>query len=131
MKALAIAALLATIVLGVVVGVLYLQRAPRHRLVKLHLWVGLAATALVLLAVLTMPRAGVRAAARRARWPVALVALAAAGGWSALRYVGGRRRTPAAELSWAPMRWSASQASWCCWPSPARCRPVAARARLR
>jgi hypothetical protein len=94
MKALAIAALLATIVLGAVVGVLYLQRAQRHRLVKLHLWVGLAATALVLLAVLTVPAGGGPSGV----WPVVLVALAAAGGWSALRYVGGRRRTPAAEF---------------------------------
>ena len=91
MKALAIVAVVATIALGVVVGVLYLQRARRSKLVKAHLYAALAATALVALLVLTAP--GGRSGGPPAILPVAMLAVATAGGYVAWRTFGRRKLT--------------------------------------
>jgi cytochrome b561 len=89
MKPLVIAAVLATIALGVAVGVLYLQRARRHRLVKLHLYVALAGTALVAALVATAPVTGV---AGPPGWlTVAMIAFATAIGYGATRVFGRSR----------------------------------------
>ncbi len=80
MAMLAIAALVGTIALGIVVGLLYLQRARKKRLVTAHLVAALAGTALVLALVATAP-AG--AAGPPGIWPVAILVLATAGGYFA------------------------------------------------
>ena len=79
----AILALLATLALGVVAGLLHLQRTRKPLVVRAHLILALAATGLVLLLTLTAPAA--ESGPPRAL-PLALVALAAAAGWSAFRY---------------------------------------------
>lgn len=86
----AIVALLATILLGIVVGLLYLQRVRRKALVTAHLVAALASVALVLLAVATAPA---RTAGPHWIWPVALVAGSTALGYSAFRYMRGRTRS--------------------------------------
>jgi len=90
----AILALLATLALGVAVGLRHLQRARRSTLVIAHLATALLGTTLVALAVLAAP-------ARRAEGPadalpLALLGVALAAGWSPLRLA--RRRWRGAEL---------------------------------
>jgi hypothetical protein len=84
-----IAALLATIALGGAVGVLYLQRVRRARLVTLHLALAIAAAILVVVSVAATP-AGT--GGPHGLWPVALVAGALALGYGAFRVRWGTRR---------------------------------------
>ena len=84
----AIVALLATIALGSVVGLMYLQLVRRPALVKAHLVAALASVGLVVLAVATTPGGGAHPA-----WPVALVAGATALGYVAFRHLRGRTRS--------------------------------------
>ena len=78
----AIALVLATIAIGVPVGVLYLLRARRPRLVTLHLALALAGTALVAWLVVAAPSVP---AGPPGALPLALLALASAAGWGARR----------------------------------------------
>ena len=80
MRMLAIAALVGTVALGVVVGLLYLQRARKKRLVTAHLAAALVGTALVLALVATAP-AG--AAGPSGVWSAGILVLATAGGYFA------------------------------------------------
>lgn len=84
----AIVALVATIALGVVVGLIYLQRGRKKALVTAHLVAALAATALVAVLVALAP-AG-RGEGPHAAVPLVLLGVSLAAGWSALRYVRGR-----------------------------------------
>lgn len=93
MAMLAIAALIGTIALGIVVGLLYLQRARKTRLVTAHLVAALAGTALVLALVATAP-AG--AAGPAGAWPIGILLLATAGGYFAKTVA--RRTRKGAEL---------------------------------
>jgi hypothetical protein len=77
MTATAIAVLLATLVLGAVIGFLHLARSPRPLLVTAHLVLALAGLALV--AALSLP------AGRSGFWPLLLLTLALVAGWSARR----------------------------------------------
>jgi peptidoglycan/LPS O-acetylase OafA/YrhL len=79
----AILALVATLALGIAAGLLYLQRIRKPLVVRAHLILALAATALVLLLTVTAPAA--QSGPPRAL-PLLLVGLAAAAGWSAFRY---------------------------------------------
>jgi hypothetical protein len=79
----AILALVATLALGIVAGLLHLQRIRKPLVVRAHLILALAATLLVLLLTFTAPAA---AAGPPRALPLLLVALAAAAGWSAFRY---------------------------------------------
>lgn len=90
MAMLAIAALVGTIALGIVVGLLYLQRARRKRLVTAHLVAALAGTALVLALVATAP------AGAGGLWPAVILLLATAGGYVAKTVA--RRTRQGAEL---------------------------------
>lgn len=82
MTAAAILALVATLALGVAVGLLYLLRQRRRALVRLHLAAALAAAGLVLaLALLGTPRPE----APHPAWPAGLVAAATALGYGAWR----------------------------------------------
>lgn len=71
--------LAATLAAGVAAGLLYLQRVRKPWLVRAHLLLALAATALVAHQVLT---AG---AASSGAWPLGVLAVAVAGGWAAQR----------------------------------------------
>lgn len=83
----ALLALLATLALGVVVGLVYLQRGRRKKtVVTAHLVAALAAAALVVLAVVT----GAGRGGPHAGWPIGLVLFALAAGYGALRYMRGR-----------------------------------------
>lgn len=93
MATLAIAALVATIALGIVVGLLYLQRARRKKLVTAHLALALGATALVLVLVATAPPL---AAGPPGLLPLAILAVATAGGYFAKKVA--RRSRQGAEL---------------------------------
>jgi hypothetical protein len=81
---LALVLLLATAFLGGIIGVLYFIRLRRAGLVKLHLILALASTALVGLLVFTAPA---RAGGPNGLWPLGLLALATAAGYGAFRYV--------------------------------------------
>jgi hypothetical protein len=96
MIAAAIIALVATIALGVATGLLYLQRARRGWLVEAHLYVPAAAGALVLAAVVFAPANAVPGPS--GVLTAALIALAVAAGYGALRTMRGRK---AAELALA------------------------------
>jgi hypothetical protein len=85
----AILALVATIALGIAVGLIYLQRGRKKALVTAHLVAGLAATALVAVLVALTP-AG-RGAGPHAAVPLMMLGISLAAGWSALRYMRGRR----------------------------------------
>jgi hypothetical protein len=93
MNSAAIIALVATLALGVATGVLYLQRARRGWVVEAHLYVALAAALLVLGVVLLAPIAAVPGPS--GLLTAALISVAVAAGYGAMRYVRGRR---AAEL---------------------------------
>lgn len=93
MATLAIAALVATIAFGVVVGLLYLQRARRKPLVTAHLALALGATALVLALVVTAPPL---AAGPPGLLPLGILAVATAGGYFAKKVA--RRSRQGAEL---------------------------------
>lgn len=93
MGTLAIAALVGTIALGIVVGLLYLQRTRKRKLVTAHLVVALAATGLVIVLAATAPTPG---AGPATLWPVAILALATAGGYFAKKVA--RRSRQGAEL---------------------------------
>jgi hypothetical protein len=86
MTALAIALVLATIVLGAVVGAFFLQGARRPTVVTAHLALALAGAALILFLAAT------REAPFSGLVPLALIAAAIAAGWSAGR-VARRSRT--------------------------------------
>ncbi len=90
MTAAAILALLGTLVLGAVVGLLYLQRVRRPRLVTAHLVAAILALAAVLLAVATAP--GERMGGPHPVLPVALTAAALGLGYGAFRLRWGVRR---------------------------------------
>jgi hypothetical protein len=89
MTGFAIAALVGTIALGVVVGLLFLQRARKPRLVAAHLVFALLATGLVLAMVATAP-----ATAAGPHWllPLGLIGAALAGGYFAGKLARGSRR---------------------------------------
>ncbi len=89
MKTLTVLAILATIALGVVVGVLYLQRARRKTLADAHLILAMLATAMVLAMLLAAP-AG-RTGGPPGLLPLVLLAAATAVGWGAGRISRGRR----------------------------------------
>ena len=93
MGTLAIAALVGTIALGIVVGLLYLQRARKRKLVTAHLVAALVATGLVVVLAATAPKP---AAGPATLWPVAILALATAGGYFAKKVA--RRSRQGAEL---------------------------------
>lgn len=86
----AIVAVVATLALGVAVGLLYLQRVRRPRLVTAHLVVGLVATALVAALVFSAPMRG--PGGPPGFVPLSLLAMAAALGWFAPRLRGVGRR---------------------------------------
>jgi hypothetical protein len=90
MATLAIAALVGTIALGIVVGLLYLQRVRKPKLVTAHLVMALASTALVLALLVTAP--GGATAGPPAVLPLAILAIATAGGYFAKRVA--RRSRP-------------------------------------
>jgi hypothetical protein len=87
MREAAIVLLLATIALGAFAGVRFLMRSRLKGWVRAHLVAALAALAVVGAAVMTGP-----ASAVAAWWPVLLLALAIAAGWSSRRVA---RRTDA------------------------------------
>ena len=89
MAGFAIAALVGTIALGVVVGLLFLQRARKPKLVAAHLVLALVATGMVLGLVVTAP-----AGTAGPHWlvPLGLVAAALAGGYFAGKLARGSRR---------------------------------------
>jgi hypothetical protein len=89
MAGLTIAALVGTIALGVVVGLLFLQRARKPKLVAAHLVLALVATGLVLGLAITAP-----AAAAGPHWlvPLGLIGVALAGGYVAGKVARGSRR---------------------------------------
>jgi hypothetical protein len=89
MAGLAIAALVGTIALGIVVGLLFLQRTRKPKLVAAHLVLALVAAGLVLALVITAP-----AAASGPHWllPLGLIAAALAGGYFAGQFARGSRR---------------------------------------
>ncbi|MCZ8150128.1 MAG: hypothetical protein O9325_20020 [Roseomonas sp.] len=89
MTGFAIAALVGTIALGVVVGLLFLQRARKPRLVAAHLVLALLAAGLVLAMVVTAP-----ATAAGPHWllPLGLIGAALAGGYFAGKLARGSRR---------------------------------------
>lgn len=93
MAGFAIAALVGTIALGIVVGLLFLQRARKPKLVAAHLVLALLAAGLVLAMVVTAP-----AATAGPHWlmPLGLIVAALAGGYLAGKLARGSRR--AAEL---------------------------------
>jgi hypothetical protein len=74
--------LLATIVSGIVVGLMYLQRLRRPKLVTLHLCLALASGALALALVALAPA---RSGGPPSLWLVLLLALAIGGGYGAMR----------------------------------------------
>lgn len=76
----AIIVLLATIALGAFAGVRYMMRSRLKAWVRAHLVAALAALALVGVAVVTGP-----ASAVAMWWPVLLLAVAIAAGWSSRR----------------------------------------------
>jgi hypothetical protein len=88
----AIIALLATIALGIAVGLLYLQRARRAKLVKAHLVAALVAAALVSALVLTAPP---RSGGPSGAVLLGLVLVALAAGWAAFRKVPSRNAAQA------------------------------------
>ena len=83
-----IAALVGTIALGIVVGLLFLQRARKPKLVAAHLALALLAAGLVLAMVVTAP------AAAGPHWllPLGLILAALAGGYVAGKLARGSRR---------------------------------------
>jgi hypothetical protein len=85
----AIVALVATIALGFVTGALYLSRARRKRIKDLHLIAALTASGLVLAAVLLAPPPSLPGPG--GVLPVALVAVATAGGWGAWKLARGSK----------------------------------------
>ena len=89
MAGFAIAALVGTIALGIVVGLLFLQRARKPKLVAAHLVLALVATGMVLGLVVTAP-----AGTAGPHWlvPLGLVAAALAGGYFAGKVARGSRR---------------------------------------
>ena len=89
MTGFAIAALVGTIALGVVVGLLFLQRARKPRLVTAHLVLAILAAGLVLAMVATAP-----ATAAGPQWllPRGLIGAALAGGYFAGKLARGSRR---------------------------------------
>jgi hypothetical protein len=93
MTSAAIIVLVATLALGVATGVLYLQRARRGWVVEAHLYVALAAGLLVLGVVAVVPAPA--APGPSGLLTAALILVAIAAGYGAMRYVRGRR---AAEL---------------------------------
>jgi hypothetical protein len=93
MGTLAIAGLVGTIALGIVVGLLYLQRARKKPLVTAHLVLALAATGLVAVLAATSPAA---AAGPPGLLPLAILAAATAGGYFAKKVA--RRTRQGAEL---------------------------------
>jgi hypothetical protein len=93
MATLAIAALVATIALGIAVGLLYLQRARKKPLVTAHLAMALGATALVAALVVTAPPL---AAGPPGLLPLGILAVATAGGYFAKKVA--RRTRQGAEL---------------------------------
>jgi hypothetical protein len=97
MKLLATLAILATIALGAVVGVLYLQRARRKRLADAHLILALIATAAVLAMLLSAP-AG-REGGPPGFLPLLLLVVATGIGWGAGKISRGRRRRHDAVLA--------------------------------
>jgi hypothetical protein len=90
----ALLALVATIALGAVIGLLFLQRLHRPGLVKAHLAAALVATGLVALLAMAAPPA---AGNPPSFLPVALLAVAVAAGWGAKRLA--RRSRRGGELS--------------------------------
>lgn len=92
----AIAATVATITLGVLVGVMYLQRARRHRWTKLHLYVALAAVALVAAVMATNASRG---GGPPSILPLLMLAGAVALGYAAPRIPGIRKRGMEAALA--------------------------------
>lgn len=92
----AIAATVATIALGVLVGALYLQRARRHRWTKLHLYVALAAVALVAAVLATSTSRG---GGPPSFLPLLMLGAAVAVGYAAPRIPGLRRRGMEAALA--------------------------------
>jgi hypothetical protein len=95
MAGFAIAALVGTIALGIVVGLLFLQRARKPRLVAAHLVLALLAAGLVLAMAVTAP-----ATAAGPHWllPLGLIVAALAGGYVAGRLARGSRRAGEAML---------------------------------
>ena len=89
MAGFAIAALVGTIALGVVVGLLFLQRARKPKLVAAHLVLALVATGLVLGLAVAAPSAGT---GPHRLVPVGLIAAALAGGYLAGKLARGSRR---------------------------------------
>ena len=89
MAGFAIAALVGTIALGIVVGLLFLQRARKPKLVAAHLALALLAAGLVLAMVVTAP-----AATAGPHWllPLGLIVAAVAGGYFAGKLARGSRR---------------------------------------
>ncbi|MGG5817383.1 hypothetical protein [Falsiroseomonas sp. HW251] len=92
----AIAATVATIALGVLVGAMYLQRARRHRWTKLHLYVALSAVALVTAVLATGTSRG---GGPPSVLPLLMLAAAVAIGYAAPRIPGIRRRGVDAALA--------------------------------
>jgi len=78
---LAIALLVATLVLGVAAGLLYLQRRHKPLLVRAHLVLALASVGVVALLALSMPSSGGPPAAL----PLVMLGIAVALGWGAPR----------------------------------------------
>ena len=89
MAGFAIAALVGTIALGIVVGLLFLQRARKPKLVAAHLALALLAAGLVLAMAVTAP-----AATAGPHWllPFGLIVAALAGGYFAGKLARGSRR---------------------------------------
>lgn len=90
MKVLTVVAILATIAIGFVLGVLYLQRARRKKLADVHLILALAATGLALVMLVLAPSG--REGGPPGAVPLLLLAVATALGWGAGRISRGRRR---------------------------------------
>lgn len=89
MAGLAIAALVGTIALGAVVGLLFLQRTRKPGLVAAHLALALLAGGLVLALTATAPTTS---AGPPGLLPLGLIAAALAGGYFAGKVARGRRR---------------------------------------
>lgn len=73
----AILLLVATLAAGIAAGLLHLQRARKPWLVRVHLLLALAATALVAQQVLAAGASGT--------WPLLMLAVAVVAGWAARR----------------------------------------------
>lgn len=96
-ESVAIAVLVATLATGVIVGLLYLQRNRRPRLVTLHL--ALSLVGLCLVAFVTVKHAGHATGGPPRLLPLVLLAVAVAAGWSAKRFARGARRRGEAVLA--------------------------------